>query len=102
MKTLHLITLLLLMAGCTAPPATLTSEQARTLARELANEKAKALYACEPFRNGPAPRFAQGRWVWRDRRGHGPVDIEATVEFGADGSNRSVEVLLLDSRARLF
>ncbi len=102
MKTLHLITLLLLMAGCTAPPATLTKEQARTLAQELANEKAKALYDCEPFRNGPAPRFVQGRWVWRDRRGYGPADIEAMVQFGADGSNRSVEVLLLDSRARLF
>jgi hypothetical protein len=85
-------------AGHDATPA-LTAEQATRLARDLANERAKALHGGEVFAATAAARWEGDRWTWRDRRGYGPVDIEATVDFAADGSARHVEVILLDSRA---
>lgn len=103
MKTRYLIPLALALLGCSSPKpllATLTADQAGTLAQQLANEKAQTLFNCQPFREGPPSRFVQGRWVWRDRRGHGFTDIEGTVEFEADEPN--VNVILLDSRAMLL
>ena len=99
MKTRYVFILALVLAGCTtAPrPAALNAEQAATFARRLANEKAQTLYNCQPFRYGPAAQFVEGYWVWHDRRGHGNADIEATVEFAADGTKPSVDLGLLYS-----
>ena len=85
------------IAGRDSTPA-LTAGQATRLARDLANERAKALHGCEPFTATAAAQWVEERWTWRDRCGYGPVDIEATVDFAADGSARRVEVILLDSR----
>jgi hypothetical protein len=85
--------------GGLEPLAALTAEQAKDFARNIANERARELYDCEPFWDGPPVRFVEGRWVWSDCRGRGPVDIEATVQFAADGSTNSVDVLMLDNRA---
>jgi hypothetical protein len=90
----------LLLAGCcTTPHATkLTAEQAGALALQLANEKAQALYNCQPFRNGRPAELAQGKWVWHDRRTQGAVDVEATVRFALDGTDPDVKVTPQDSR----
>ena len=77
----------------------LNSEEAKALARRVANEKARELYGCEPFWNGPSARLVNGYWTWSDRRARGSADIEATVDFETDGSMRSVDVILLDNRA---
>jgi hypothetical protein len=101
MKTLHVTALALLLVGCsTSTPrtASLTADRAATIARQLANEKAHALYACQPFGDSQPARFVEGHWVWQERRAHGPADLEATVELAADGSPRRVDVTLLDSR----
>jgi hypothetical protein len=105
MKTAGMTLLLLLLLGCqtknSLAPVTLSLEQAQTLACGLANEKARALYKCEPFRNEADPRFSGGRWEWRQRRGCGNVDLEARVSFAQDGSAQKVDVQLLDSRSSL-
>lgn len=80
--------------------ATLTPDEVRTLASAMANEKARELYDCEPFGNGPPAQRVEGGWVWFDRRARGAADIEATVHFAADGSTHSVDVILLDTRPR--
>ena len=82
-------------------PDALTGAQAETLAERLANEKAQALYNCQPFRNGPPAQLVQGSWVWHDLRAQGIGDVEATVKFEADGTNPDVEVIRLDSRGIL-
>jgi beta-lactamase regulating signal transducer with metallopeptidase domain/tetratricopeptide (TPR) repeat protein len=79
----------------------LTAAEAEALAIELANEKAQALYNCQPFRKGAPAELVQGRWVWNDLRGRGSLDVEATVKFAADGTNPEVDVMLLDSGTRL-
>lgn len=104
MKTVCLLVLVFALFGCTTgrlETATLTSAQATVLSQKLANDKAQALYSCRPFSNGPLARLADGLWVWRDRRGLGQGDIEATVKFARDGTNPSVSVVLLDSRTIL-
>ena len=101
MKTLYLIPLALALLGCsssTPRPSTLTSDQAGVLAQQLANEKAQALFNCQPFHNGPPAQFVQGHWAWHDLRGKGSGDIEATVEFATDGGKPNVNVARLDSR----
>ena len=101
MKSLHVIALGLLLVGCrTSTPHTpsLTADRAGIIARQLANEKAHTLYACRPFGDPQSARFVEGYWVWHERRARGAGDIEATVELGADGSPRRVDVILLDSR----
>lgn len=40
--------------------------------------------------------MVEGHWIWRDSRGHGTSDLEASVEFAADGRNPVVSVLQLD------
>jgi hypothetical protein len=79
-------------------PTPLTADQARQFACALANERAKELYQCEPFSDGAAPDFIDGVWKWSNCRGHGLVDFEASVEFGADGSDPFVFILVLDNR----
>src|SRR3989442_4369796 len=102
MKIRHLIPLVLVLVGCSnltkQRSATLTAEQARIIARELANKKALALYGARPFSDGASARFVQGRWTWSDRRGFGAGDMEASVVLAVDGSAQSVNVVLLDSR----
>jgi hypothetical protein len=78
--------------------ASLTAEQAKTVAMRLANDKAFTLYHCQPFRDGQPARFVAGQWVWVDLRGFGHGDIQATVEFAAVGSTSSVDLKLLDSQ----
>ena len=50
------------IAGRNATPA-LTAEQATRLARDLANERAKALHGCEPFAAAAAARWVEERWT---------------------------------------
>jgi hypothetical protein len=77
-------------------PATLSAEEARSLARRIANEKAKELYGCEPFTDWALASLDETGWFWSSRRAHGHGDLEATVRFAADGSKESVDVFLLD------
>ena len=79
----------------------LTAAQAEALAVRLANERAQALYRCQPFRSGKPADWVQGGWVWRDLRALGTGDLEATVKFAADGTNPEVNIILLDSRPSL-
>jgi hypothetical protein len=88
------------LVGCGAPspnPTTLTAVQAQALAQNLANEKAQNLYGIQPFRNSPPAEFIHGRWAWHDLRSWGSGDIEATVEFAADGAKPTVSVKQLHS-----
>ena len=78
-----------------------TAAEAGALAEQLANEKVRVLYKCQPFHDGPPAEFAQGHWVWDALRGRGNFDVEATVKFGADGTNPEVDIKLLDSSTRL-
>ncbi len=105
MRTLCIIALALLLVGCRTGARqglSLNAEQARTVALQLANDKAFALYHCQPVRDGQPARFAQGHWVWIDRQGYGHLDFEVTVELAADGSPRTVDLKLLDNRVFPF
>jgi hypothetical protein len=105
MKTRYLIPLALALLGCSrATPRTtpLTAGQAGALAQQLANEKAQALFHCQPFHDGPPAQFVQGHWTWHDQRGQGSGDVEATVEFEANGAKPKISVVPLESRARLL
>ncbi len=75
-----------------------TAAEAGALAEQLANEKAQALYNCQPFRDGTPAELVQGHWVWHDLRGRGSLDVDATVKFAANGTNPEVNVILLDGR----
>jgi biopolymer transport protein ExbD len=83
-----------------APTSALTSAQAEAKAVELANEKAQALYNCQPFQKRRPAELVDGHWVWNDGRSYGEGDLEATVKFAADGTNPEVTINLLDSRPR--
>jgi len=100
MKISCLLLLALLLTGCTSPPpgGSLTADQAGTVALQLANDKASTLYHCRPFQDGSPARLAAGRWVWKQRKGYGQGDYQATVELAANGSTNNVEVFLLDNR----
>jgi hypothetical protein len=94
MKTFRIIGLALLLVGCISKPptATLTAEEAKTLAIRLANEKAAVTYHSQPFHDGKPPSFVAGHWTWSQL---GTDDIEATVELAADGSTNSVNIIQL-------
>ena len=101
MKTRYLIPLALALLGCsstTPRTTTLTAEQAGAVAQRLANEKAQTLFHCQPFRNRPPAEFVQGHWTWYDLRGQGSGDVEATVEFEANGAKPKTSVVWLESR----
>jgi hypothetical protein len=100
MKKSCIIIVTLLLVGCasTRQHASLTAEQAKMVAIQLANDKASTLYLSRPFRGSQPARFEGGHWVWVGRQGYGHGDIEATVELAADGSTNSVCLKLLDSR----
>ena len=102
MKTRYLILLAFALLGCssTTPCAiSLTADQAGALAQKLANEKARALFNCQPFRNGPPAQFVQGHWAWHALQGQGIGDVEATVEFAASGANPHVSVTRLADKS---
>jgi hypothetical protein len=105
MKPFCLIWSLILMMGCGAngprQAAALNAEQASLLARQTANAEAQTLYQCQPFEEGPSARLEGGRWMWQGRRACGQVDLEARVSFAPDGSGRTVQILLLDSRPEI-
>jgi hypothetical protein len=82
----------------TRQSASLTSEQAKTVALRLANEKASTLYHCQPFADGQPAQIVAGHWLWDARQGFGHGDIMATVELASDGSTNSVDLQLLDSQ----
>jgi biopolymer transport protein ExbD len=82
------------------PTSALTGAQAEAKAVELANEKAQALYNCQPFQKGRPAELVDGYWVWTAGRPYGAADLEATVKFAADGTNPEVTVNLLDSRVK--
>ena len=101
MKMRYFIPMAWVMAGCTSTLShveAITSQEAKRLAQQMANEKAQGLYACRPFQNGAPARLDDSQWIWSDRRPYGSGDIEATVILSTDGSPRSVDVVLLDSR----
>jgi hypothetical protein len=103
MRTQHLIPILIMLAGCstTAPrTSTLTAEQAGVLAQQLANDKAQTLYNCQPFRNAPPAQFVQGHWTWHQQQAQGLGDVDATVEFAANGAEPKVSVVQLESRPK--
>ncbi|MBI3852347.1 MAG: hypothetical protein HY298_18990 [Verrucomicrobia bacterium] len=99
MKILVFLPLLILIMGCAATvphkAASLSPERAKLLALRLANDKAQALYECQPFQDGPTPQLVDNRWVWTERRGRGKADLEAHVSFDLDGSAPNADVLLL-------
>jgi hypothetical protein len=87
----------LLLAGCasTHHGTALTADQAKTLALQLANDKAFSLYHCRPFTGGEPAQLVAGHWVWSTRQGLGHGDIEAQIEFAADGSTNQVDCKVL-------
>jgi len=100
MKAPVIVVLGLLLVGCQSSRqgASLTPEQAKLLATGLANDKADALYHCQPFHDSSLPKYEAGHWIWTDRHGVGTGDVEARVELAADGSTNSVEIRLMDSK----
>jgi hypothetical protein len=104
MKISCIIISAFLLVGCASsrPSASLTAEQAKSLAMRLANDKAFTLYHCQPFRDGQPAHFVAGHWIWTDQQGFGHGDVQATVELAADGSTHSVDVQLLDSKNPVF
>jgi len=98
MKTLLLIVFGVILVGCTSsqPRASLSAEQATSLAVQLANAKAGATYHREPFHDGQTATFESGHWVWRELT---TGDLEATVEIAADSSTNSVSLNLLSNIA---
>ena len=97
MKYSRLFFLALLLAGCasTHHGPTLTADQAKAFAIQLANDKASALYHCRPFTDGQPAQLVAGHWVWSTRQGLGRGDIEAQVEFAADGATNRVDCKVL-------
>jgi hypothetical protein len=89
-----------LLVGCESSrrSASLSPDQARAAAIRLANDKASTLYHCQPFQDGRPASFTQGHWTWRDARGYGLGDIQATVELAADGSTNSVDIKFFDNQ----
>ena len=88
-----------LLVGCASSHqhASLTAQQAKSLAIRLANDKAFALYHCQPFQDGQPAHFVAGHWIWTDQQGFGHGDVQAKVELAADGSTHDVDVQLFDS-----
>jgi hypothetical protein len=77
------------------PNASLTPEQAQTLAIRLANDKASAICHRQPFHEGERAAFESDHWVWRQLA---QGDIEATVRLAADGSTNGVDINVLSNK----
>ena len=104
MKILSTIISAFLLVGCSRShqSAALTAEQARSLAIKLANDKALALYHCQPFLDGQPAQFVAGHWIWTSRQGFGHGDVHAKVELAADGSTHDVDVKLFENTNPIF
>jgi hypothetical protein len=67
----------------------------------LANRAAKANYGATPYGSSHfdlghnLATFDGKRWFWRSRVPLGTGDLEAEVEFGADGSDERVNLMML-------
>ena len=103
MQSSHLIILLGLVTGCSAPhtprAASLTSERAHSLAVVLANRESHAQFGVQPFSSSAAPILSDGIWHWSERRSYGQGDLEADVSFAADGASPLVRLVILNSAA---
>ena len=100
MKTKYLIPLVAFTIGCSSTAsrtATLTSNKAGALAQQLANEKAQSLYHCQPFQKANPAQFIKGHWVWHQTQGQGKGDLQAKVDFKADGADPEVTLTRLES-----
>ena len=97
---LALLTVCLL--GCRPTPsqsvAALDSKRASVLARQLANQKAQAVYQVQPFTSSQPAQLVGDLWHWREMRAYGHADLEANVSFALDGSSPSVQVFLLNTQ----
>jgi hypothetical protein len=104
MKISCIIISAVLLVGCAGPrqSASLTAEQAKSIAIRLANDKALALYHCQPFRDGQPAHFVAGHWIWTDEQGFGLGDIQTSVELAADGLTHGIDVQLLDNRIPVY
>jgi len=100
MKTSPILVLAFILAGCESSrqSASLTTEQATTIAMRLANDKASTLYQHQPFVAGQPAQFVAGHWLWVSRQGFGSGDIQAAVELAKDGSTNRVDLQLFDSK----
>lgn len=104
MKIQYLISFAALLAGCSSTAtrsAALTSDQAGSLAQQLANAKAQTLYHCQPFHTAEPAQFIKNHWVWHQIQGQGKGDLEAKVEFKADGANPKVTLTPMVSVPRM-
>jgi hypothetical protein len=104
MKISLILAFAFIFVGCESSRqgASLTADQANTLAMRLANDKASTLYQHQPFVVGQPAQFVAGHWLWVSRQGFGRGDIQATVELAMDGSTNQVELQLFDSQNPLF
>ena len=100
MKTSLVVVLAFLLIGCKSSrqSASLTTEQAKTVAIRLANDKASSLYQRQPFVASQPAQFVAGHWLWVARQGFGHGDIQARVELAADGSTNSVDLQLFENQ----
>jgi hypothetical protein len=105
MKTLFIAIFAFLFVGCATssrqnPP--LTADQAKALAVQLANDKATALYHCEPFMGTQPAQFISGHWFWTEQDAYGHADIEAAVTLAANGSTNHVQLTLFYSESPIM
>ena len=100
MKTSLVVVLAFILVGCESSrrSASLTTEQATTIAMRLANDKASTLFQHQPFVAGQPAQFVADHWLWVARQGFGHSDIQATVELAADGTTNHVDIQLSDSQ----
>ncbi|HWY29229.1 MAG TPA: hypothetical protein VNX46_00660 [Candidatus Acidoferrum sp.] len=96
MKTALIVLLAFILVGCESSRqgASLTAEQATTVAIRLANDKASTIFHRQPFHEEQPAAFVSGQWIWRELA---PGDIEATVKLAADGSTNSVAINVLSN-----
>ena len=99
-KTSLVVILTFVLVGCKSSQqgASLTQEQATTMAVRLANDRASTLYEHQPFVAGQPAQVVAGHWLWVERRGFGRGDIQARVELAMDGSTNHVDLQLFDSQ----
>jgi hypothetical protein len=100
MKTSLILIFAFIFVGCESSrqSASLTADQAKTLAMRLANDKVATLYHSRPFVAGQPAQIVAGHWLWGARQGFGRGDIQATVEVAMDGSTNHVDLQIFDSQ----
>jgi len=100
MKTSLILVFAFIFVGCESSrqSASLTADQAKTLAMRLANDKVATLYHSRPFVAGQPAQIVAGHWLWGARQGFGRGDIQATVEVAMDGSTNHVDLQVFESQ----